>query len=201
MLRGLIIDSDYENGKNIKLIVENIGSHIKLDILDQRKMDFCFIDTTNYDFIISSVRPVLADVLLKKAIPFTKLIMDKTTDLIEFDSSREILMVDRNHVIGIEVIEKDCFIYTLDDIIKVTRVTMGTLIEKLEMDEMVRCHKSYAVNVKYIKGFKRETRRRWGIEFLVNTGFDARVTERFMPDVIKKCEQCNGIKLSKLIRY
>ncbi len=201
MLRGLIIDTDYENGRNIKLIVENICSNIKLDILDQRKSDFCFIDMSGYDFVISSVRPVLADVLLKKAIPFTKLVMDKNTDIIRFDRSKEILMVDRNHIIGIEVIEKDCFIYTIDDVIKVTRVTLGTLIEKLEMPYLIRCHKSYAVNVKYIKRFKRETRRRWAIEFLVDTEFDARVTDMFLAEVTKMCETCHGIKLSKHIRY
>lgn len=201
MLKGLIIDTDYENGKNIKLIVENVCSNIKLDILDHRKSDFCFIDMTDYDFVIASFRPVLAHVLLKKAIPFTRLIMDKNTDIIEFERSKEILMVDRNHLVGIEVIEKDCYIYTIDDVIKVNRVSLKTLIEKLEMPELVRCHKSYAVNVKYVKGFNRETRRRWDIRFFVDTKFDARVTALFMDDVVEKCEKYHGIKMSKYINY
>lgn len=201
MIRGLILDKDYENGKNIKMIVENTNSSIKMDILDQRKSDFCLIDATEYDFIISSVRPVMADVMLKKTIPFTRLVLDKRTDYIEFDRSKERLLVDRNHIVGIEVMEKDCFIYSVDEVTKVSRVTMGELIEKLEIPEIVRCHKSYAVNVKYVKGFIRETRKRWKINFAIETEFDAHVTDLYFDNVVKKCEKYHGVKLVKTIRY
>jgi DNA-binding LytR/AlgR family response regulator len=170
-------------------------------VLDQSKTDFCFIDTTDYDFIIASSKPVLADTLLKKAIPFTRFVMDKTTDYMEIDRSKEILMVDRNHVIGVEVIEKNCFVHTTDEIIMVRRVPMGRLLETLDMPELVRCHKSYAVNVKYVKGFKRESRTRWKIKFFVDTEFDARVTNLYMDDVMEKCESYHGINFSKNLRY
>lgn len=200
-MRGLIIDNDYENGKNIKLIIENVLNNVKLDVLDQSKADFCFIDTTDYDFVIASVRPVLAHVLLKKAIPFTRLIMDKTTDYLEIDRSKEILMIDRNHVIGVEVVEKNCFVYTSDEIIKIRRVTLDKIVELLDMPELVRCHKSYAVNVKYVKGFKRETRTRWKIKFFIDTEFDARVTDTYMSRVMEKCDKFHGVNLSKNLKY
>lgn len=200
-MKGLIIDTNYDNAENIKIIAENMCENLQLEILNQKTADFCLIDASEYDFILTSVKPVKARALLTRLRPFMRVVMDKSTDYVCLNKHNETILIDRNKIIGIEVIEKNCYIHTTNDRIEVSRITLTNLLEMLEIPYVVRCHKSYAVNVKYVKGFKRETRTRWHTRFIIETDFDCRVTDVFMKEVMDRCVEFHGIMMSKKIGY
>lgn len=200
-MKGLIIDTNYENADNIKIIAENMIENLELEILNQDFSDFCLIDAADYDFVLTSTNDVNARSLMSKLRPFLKVVLDKSADYAVLCRHREIIMVDRNKIIGIEVLDKHCYIQTTNDRIEVARITLTNLLEILEMPCIVRCHKSFAVNVKFVKGFRRETRRRWHTQFVIDTDFDCSVTDMYMEGVMEKCVEYHDVKLSKMIGF
>lgn len=200
-MKGLVIDANYENAENIKIIAENLNKKLQMEIMNPRASDFYLIDTSKYDFILTSAKAVNARALISRLRPFMKVVLDKTADNITLSRHNEIMIVDRNRIIGIEVQEKNCYIQTIDDRLEITRITLTNLLDILESPFIVRCHKSYAVNVRFVKGFVRETRTRWYTKFVIDTGFDCRVTDFYMDEVMSKCVEYHGIKMSKKIGF
>ena len=200
-MKGLIIDTNHENAEKIKMIAENMNRDIHLDILNQKSSGFCLVDISEYSFILTATKPVNARLLISRLRPFVKVVMDKSSDYICLNRNKEIILIDRNKIIGIEVIEKNCYIHTTTEKVEILRITLTNLLDILEDPFIIRCHKSYAVNVKYVKGFKRETRTRWKTNFIIDTGFDCSVTDMFMQEVIKKCEYYHDVKMSKKIEF
>ena len=139
-MKGLIIDTNYDNAENIKIIAENMCENLQLEILNQKTADFCLIDASEYDFILTSVKPVKARALLTRLRPFMRVVMDKSADYVCLNKHNETILIDRNKIIGIEVIEKNCYIHTTNDRIEVSRITLTNLLEMLEIPNVVRCH-------------------------------------------------------------
>lgn len=200
-MKGLVIDSNYENAKNIKIIAEYVNKDLQLELLNQNKAEFCLIDASKYDFIITSAKPVNARVLISKLRPFFKVVLDKSADNIILSRYREIRIVDRNRILGIEVLGKNCYIHTTSETLEVDRITLTNLLDILETPHIVRCHKSFAVNVKYVKGLERETKHRWRTEFIIETDFECFITEVYIKEVMEKCVKYNNVKASKKIGY
>jgi len=200
-VKGLIIAENIENAENMKLIVENLRSGFEMDIMNPGEKAFCLIDTKEYDFIAYSVKPAMAQEIVAQIKPFTKTILNRTTNYIGLYRNQKIVYIDRNKIIGIEIMERTCFIYTKKFVYKITRTTLNNILQLLDDSNIVRCHKSYAVNIKYVKSFRRETQTRWIVDFIVDTGFDCRMSERYLNNVTERFEAYHDVKLNQFIEF
>lgn len=193
-MRGLIISTDYDNARNIKIIIESMKAGFEMDILDPGDENFCLVDSHEYDFVINSVKPAMAHEIISQIRPFSRAILNRATNYIGLYRNQKIMYIDRNKIIGVEIMERTCYIYTRRSVYQITRCTLNSLLEMLDDPNIVRCHKSYAVNVKFVKTFRRETPNRWTVDFITDTSFDCRVSETFIDRVIEKYEKFNDVK-------
>lgn len=200
-MKGLIISTDYENAANIKLIVEHMRGGYQMDILDPGDRNFCLIDPSEYDFIINSVKPSIAHELISEIRPFAKTILNRTTNYIGLYRNQKIVYIDRNKITGIEVMDRSCVIHTRKFVYRITRTTLRNLLDLLNDPNIIRCHKSYAINIKYVKGFRRETPNRWVVDFIIDTDFDCRVSDRYLDYVIKRFEEYHDVKVNQFIEF
>lgn len=200
-MKGLIISTDRENAENIKLIVENMRAGFEMEILDPGENNFCLIDCSEYDFMINSMKPAMAHEIISQIRPFAKTILNRTTNYIGLYRNQKIVYIDRNKIIGIEIMGRTCLIYTRKFVYKISRFTLNSLLDLLDDPNIVRCHKSYAVNIKYIKSFMRETKNRWKVDFIIETRFDCRISENFMGNVVEKFEKYNNVEAKEFMEF
>ena len=200
-MKCLIISNDCNNAENIKLIVEHMKGGFEVDILDPEDKSFCLIDSGKYDFIINSVKPAIAHEVISQIRSFAKTILDKNTSYVGLHRNQKIIYIDRNKIIGIEVLERCCTIHTIKFTYSITRITLSKLLELLDDPDIVRCHKSFAVNIKYVHAFNRETPNRWVADFIIDTDFDCRISERFMKNVTERFDIYHEVKFNKNIEF
>ena len=200
-MKGLIISTDRENAENIKLIVEHMRGGFEMDILEPGDKNFCLIDSSEYDFILNAVNPSMAQELISQIRPFARTILNRTTNYIGLYRNQKIVYIDRNKIIGIEVMERICVVHTRKFMYKITRTTLRNLLDMLDDPHIIRCHKSYAVNIKYVNGFRRETPNRWVVDYIVDTDFECRISERYLDDVIDRFEEYHEVKVNRFIEF
>ena len=200
-MKGLIIANDRTNAENVKLIVEHMKGGFEVDILDPEDSAFCLIDSSKYDFIINSVKPAMAHEIISQLRTFAKTILDKNTSYVGLYRNQKIIYVDRNKIIGIEVLERCCIIHTIKFTYSITRITLNKLLELLDDPDIVRCHKSFAVNIRYVHAFYRETPNRWVADFIIDTDFDCRISERFIKNVTERFNVYHEVKVNKNVEF
>ena len=171
-------------------------SGIEMDVLERGNKDFCLIDTDDYDFIFNSIKPAMAQDIIDQVRPFAKTILDRTTNYVGLYQKKKIVYIDKNKIIGIEVMERDCYVYTKKFMYRISRYTLCRLLSTLNDPNIIRCHKSFAVNVKYVKSFRRETSNRWRANFIVDTRFDCRISETYIKSVRRQYEKYNSTHTS-----
>jgi len=87
-----------------------------------------------------------------------------------------------------ETYRNDCYIHTEKEVIHLLGVSLKNLLETVNNEYFLRCHKSYAVNVKKIFKIKEVNYRLWQISF---RDYDKiiYVGQKFYEDIMTKYKQ------------
>ena len=201
MIYGLIIGCSNEKGNFIKDVIEGMDIDICLDIKGEGEAACSILDTKDVDFIVVPGENMTESEVSEEIIPFIKNVMDRKVENIALKKRRQAIYVDKNDIIGIEVMGKICYIHTIKKGYSAFKITLGNLLELIDDPCLIRCHKSFAVNIKFLKGFKRETRSRWRVEFYPETDFECFVTDLFIEDIIRKYEEYHDVGTSKFVGF
>lgn len=81
-----------------------------------------------------------------------------------------------------EMMKGNCFICTDQEKVRLQEMTLGRLIEEIGEDFFVQCHRSFAVNVRYIFKIVQLNYRQWQIE-LKGSGERIELTKHFKQQV------------------
>lgn len=60
-----------------------------------------------------------------------------------------------------EVQSKHCLIYTAREVLQVNRKNLNEIIDIMDDEFFLRCHRSFAVNIRQVKGVEKVDRRLW----------------------------------------
>lgn len=203
MLRGLVIEPDSNKAETIKILLENKEKQlgIKIDILERTDKNYLLKNIRKYDFLVTQVTSIDERELNKQIIPYLKLLNNKGKDFVKVMLNKRVVYIDRNDLVGLEVIGKECYVYTRTGKYSLGRIPLRQLIEAIEDPYLVRCHKSYAINLKYVRGFVRETRTRWRPMFVITTMFDGKLTDVYLGGVINRFENLYDVKMSRYFDF
>ncbi len=198
MLKGLIINARYNGAEYMKIMIEKAEDlNAKVDVLEEQEEVMRIIDTKEYDFVMTSVMPVTEDDFKERIIPLFDIYTARDRhNYLRLEFPKEVLYIDRTNIVGLEVMGKQCYVHTEKTIYKIGRITMNKLIELLDDPNIVRCHKSFAVNLKYVRGFRKESRNRWSVLFLIDTDFDCLVSDGYMKRLTETISDIKVIKSS-----
>lgn len=79
-----------------------------------------------------------------------------------FLSAREgEIFIYADQILALEVVKKDCVIFTEDNMYHIPRKSMDEELKEIGESNIIRCHKSFAVNVGRIKGLTKVGRNLW----------------------------------------
>lgn len=68
-------------------------------------------------------------------------------------------------ILFVEVQNKLCSIHTAEAVYQMNRKSLNEILEIIDDESLLRCHRSYALNVKQIKGVEKVDRRIWKAVF------------------------------------
>lgn len=107
-----------------------------------------------HDYIIKPYDKEDIEKILNK---FTRKKKHNESEKISFKSGNLIVRLSPEKIIMVEVIKKNTYIFTEDNVYEIKRVTLKTINNKLSKYRyFVKCHRSYIVNLNYIKEIKKE---------------------------------------------
>lgn len=113
-------------------------------------------------------KPFTEKTLRKNLSTFFAVFEEKETDGLKdmkkviYLSSREgesFVYADR--IVALEVVKKDCVIYTEDNKYHIPRKSLEEELNEIGDAHIIRCHKSFAVNVSHIRGLTKVARNLW----------------------------------------
>lgn len=77
-------------------------------------------------------------------------------------SSREgETFVYTDKIVALEVVKKDCVIHTADNTYHIPRKSLDEELKEIGESMILRCHKSFAINVAHVKGLTKAGRNLW----------------------------------------
>ena len=66
------------------------------------------------------------------------------------------VMVSPKDIISIEVYRNNCTVYTTGSVYKLKRGALENILKGIGDRYIVRCHKSYGINVRWLEGWKKK---------------------------------------------
>ena len=196
MIKGILIDPDHENAETTKIIMEDAVKDLKMYIFNPKAEGVTIVPMEGIDFLMAATTTVNKKIIGEQIQPFIRTILQKKDDYVTIRKHKEVLFIDRSSIVGIEVMGKHCYIHTLDNKFVITRITLHDLIDLLEEPMLIRCHKSFAVNIRHITGVKREGRNRWRPRFIMDTAFECYISDRYVELVVEMLEKVKKSSLS-----
>lgn len=108
--------------------------------------------------------------------------------IIQTNNSR--FFIEKTSILSIEIENRKCQIYTTKGKFITDRKALGKLIEEIDYKFIIRCHKSFAVNVKNMKGMIKVRKNIWKPVFLFNyTEANCEISQTYYNDVIVKYKE------------
>lgn len=189
MFRGLILSST----DNMEIcMADDADAHgPEAEVSVKKLSGACqIIDTRELDFIVISPETASERELDDAVSDFVYSMRQTNHDTVVLDLNEETRYIDKEEILFIEVIGRDCFIYMNGSRYKLSRNALCHVMEAIDDPYLVRCHKSYAVNVRHLQGISRIRRGLWTPIF--NSGDTAEeclIGRSYYKDVIEKHEE------------
>lgn len=185
MMKCLVVGSDLESVKEIQNTLKSYKLRLDYDVLTA-DASLHLIDPKKYDLIFigdNSVTTEEIDAKLKTALYLN---INSFGKRIPYKNSQGWSYFDTNTVLGIEVVGRNCHVHTTKDVHILKRQSLATVLEQIGDPDLVRCHKSYAVNLRYVVAVKRLRRGLWKIEFSYENDFDCLMGHVYYEEVHKR---------------
>ncbi|WP_058486715.1 LytR/AlgR family response regulator transcription factor [Defluviitalea phaphyphila] len=84
---------------------------------------------------------------------------------IKFKLKSFILSIYEDEIIFIESQGRNCLIHTQNEVYEINNLSMKKVLNMLSKDLFMQTHKSYIINVEYIKEIKKKGRNAWTVYF------------------------------------
>ena len=120
-----------------------------------------------YDYILKPYEP---NEVIEIAKIISEVIVDRKYNYnrerkVKFNSKGIDIIVITSNIIFIEVNIRTCIIHTKNEIFEVSRLSLKKALEEINESFIIKSHKSFAINVNYIKEIKRYSFTSWSVLF------------------------------------
>lgn len=93
--------------------------------------------------------------------------------------------VDANAILGVEVLGRNCYVYAGKRSYPLLYKNMETALKEIGEPYCVRCHRSYAVNLKNVIDIQKLRRNIWSPVFPVETIFHCEISKSYYPRIME----------------
>ncbi|NRY61539.1 LytR/AlgR family response regulator transcription factor [Clostridium beijerinckii] len=149
-----------------------------------------------YDYILKPYNPKELIEIIKKAREI--LIKEKhnynAERRVRFNNKDIDIIISTADIIYIEVNIRNCIIHTKNKVFEISRLTLKRALEIINESFIIKSHKSFAININYIREIKRYSVTSWSVEFK-DYKFSAIISSKYKY-IIDKALNINMIRVA-----
>lgn len=92
-------------------------------------------------------------------------------------------------ILALEILGRDCIVYTKEDQYKLPRMGLVKLVQEIGEPYIVRCHKSFAINLLHISGVRKKGRNLWAPIFRRKCNIDCEISKTYYAKVMMRYKE------------
>lgn len=185
MLKCLIVGSNGKSVAEIKDALQAYKLRTDCDILIA-DASLHLINPKKYDLIFVGDDTVTKKEINTKLRAMMYLGANNHGKRISYKKNQEWNYFDTATILGIEVIGRNCHVHTIRGVHVLNRQSLTGVLERIGDPYLVRCHKSYAVNLRYVIATTRIRRGLWKMEFFLDNDFDCLLGHAYYEQIQQK---------------
>lgn len=113
----------------------------------------------------------------------------KLKRIIPLQVEGDIKLVDAEAILGLETSGKNCFIYVGKHKYRILRRTLQHMVMEINEPYCVKCHKSFALNLRNVVDIKKSRRNIWVPVFSRETDFQCEISKTHYDAVMERFRQ------------
>lgn len=94
-------------------------------------------------------------------------------------------LVEAQSILGLETAGKDCYVYVGKNKYRILRQTLDKILKEIDDPYCIRCHQSFAVNVRNMIDLKKARRDIWVPVFSQDAEFQCEISKTYYDEVMK----------------
>lgn len=189
MLKGIIVDTTRDRAESIKNTLNKRYKIANFDIIEMTEEPVRIIDTRNADMVLVSMGNTPIRNIIENANPLVNNIIESSTNIIRMRINNEIKYINKDRILCFEVMGRNSYIYTQRNKYALYRQALNQVLEQIDDPYFVRCHKSYALNIKNLEDVKKERRGIWNAVFKQKTDVECPISGIYYDSVMRKHEE------------
>lgn len=189
MLKGLIVDSTRDRASSIKEILNKMYKLVDFNIIESAEESFNIIDTRNIDMVLVSMGTAPAGDVIDGAEPFVNSMIESDSNVVKMRINNNMKYIDKDRILCFEVMGRNSYIYTSHNKYTLYRQSLNQVLEQINDPYFVRCHKSYALNIRNLADVYKERRGMWKAVFKQKTDTECPISEIYYDIVMRKHEE------------
>ena len=85
----------------------------------------------------------------------------KTERVVDFETSDGNITISVSDIVSIEVYGNNCTVYTKNSKYRLKRGSLESKLKEIGDSSIIRCHKSYGINVRWVERLEKKSRNLW----------------------------------------
>lgn len=189
MLKGIVINSTHAREGDLINALKTFGSKVDFQTISSDDKLLQLIDTRNIDMVIVPMKPASRQEIIDDAGPFINSMAESGRKIVPLKINNNLRYIDKERILFFEVMGRDSYIYTQKNKYVLYRQTLNHVLEEMNDKFIVRCHKSYAINLRNIVDICKERRGVWKPVFKFPVNGECLISETYYDDVIRGFEE------------
>lgn len=189
MVRGLILDSTGDRADSLKEMLDKMYKAADFNIIETAQESVNIIDTRNIDMVLVPMGKVPLGEVIESTESFVNNIIEPGKNFIRMKINNSMKYINIDRILCIEVMGRNSYIYTPKNKYTVHRQSLSRMLEQINDPYLIRCHKSYAVNIRNVTDIYKERRGIWKVAFKQKTKAECLVGEIYYDIVMRKHEE------------
>ena len=192
MLKGIIVDNTGVVAGDMKDKLKRRFVGIDFVVRDSGDSTINMVDTRHADMVFFlQDQPSLSHATVH-AEQFIKKMLEANKKAITLRIDNNIRYLNKDRVLFLEVLGKNSYVVTAKKKYRLNRQNLSGVLEDINDPYFVRCHKSYAVNVRNIEDIRKVRRGMWKPVFRQKQDTDCLISERYYDEVLHLYEELLG---------
>ncbi len=189
MLKGLVINNPCINNDRLKSALGYMDSKIDITVLYPKNEDIQIIDTRDIDIVFIPHRSISEEEIREYTEPFIEGLIESEHNIIALKIDNTIRYINKRKILFIEVMGRNSCLYTSRHKYMMPRQTLNKVLDEIDDPYIIRCHKSYAVNIREVEEIYKVRRGMWKPVFGEDSGQECLISEKYYKDVLRKLEE------------
>lgn len=97
----------------------------------------------------------------------------------------DLKLIDAESILGLEVMGRDCYLYAGKQKYRLCRQTMDMVLNEINEPYCIRCHKSFAINLKNVTDICKVRRNIWKPVFSSENNFNCEISKTRYEEVMR----------------